>query len=220
MSGSGQATLGRWPCPSPKSHPPDLAAIRDPRLAARRRSNSTTALPAWRRCVSQLAAAIMARSNGRGDLCRSPDVSMVQATDFANWHHVSKLRWLDRPFVRRILGEGEVGPGAVVVLEVSGEDVSPVALAQDEDMVETLSANRADQAFREGILPRASGSREDFLDLHAPHTLAEGVPVDGVSIAEEIGRGGVVGESVHDLLGGPRAVGCSVTLKCRTRRRW
>jgi hypothetical protein len=54
-------------CPSPKSHPPDLAAIRDPGLAARRRSNSTTALPAWRRCVSQLAAAIMARSNGRGD---------------------------------------------------------------------------------------------------------------------------------------------------------
>jgi hypothetical protein len=80
-----------------------------------------------------------------------------------------------------------------------------VALAQDEDMVETLSADRADQAFGEGILPRASGSREDFLDLHALHTLAEGVPVDGVSIAEEIGRGGVVRESVHDLLSGPRS---------------
>lgn len=58
--------------------------------------------------------------------------------------------------------------------------------------IETLSPDRADQAFREGILPGASGSREDFLDLHAPHTLAEGAPVDGVSIAEEKGRGGVV----------------------------
>ena len=36
------------------------------------------------------------------------------------------------------------------------------------------------------------------------HALAEGVPVDGVSVAEEIGRGGVVGEGVHDLLSGPR----------------
>ena len=114
---------------------------------------------------------------------------MVQATDFANWHHVSQLRWLDRPFVRRILGEGEVGPGAVVVLEVSGEDVSQVALAQDEDMVETLSADRADQAFHEGILPRAAGSREDCLDLQAPHTLAEGVPVDGGrSVVRSLGR--------------------------------
>jgi len=33
---------------------------------------------------------------------------MVQATDFANWHHLSQLRWLDRLSVRRILGEGEV----------------------------------------------------------------------------------------------------------------
>jgi hypothetical protein len=52
-------------------------------------------------------------------------------------------------------------------------------------------------------LPRASGSREDFLDLHASHTLAEGVPVDGVSIAQETGRGGVVREKC------PRSAGRS-----------
>ena len=40
------------------------------------------------------------------------------------------------------------------------------------------------------------------LHVHAPHTLAEGVPVGSVSIAEEIGRGGVVRKSVHDLLSG------------------
>jgi hypothetical protein len=42
------------------------------------------------------------------------------------------------------------------------------------------------------------------LDLHALHALTEGVTVDRVSVAEEIGRGGVVGEGVHDLLSGPR----------------
>jgi hypothetical protein len=90
----------------------------------------------------------------------------VQATDFGDWHDLPQLRPLDRSPVRRILGEGEVGPGALVVLEVPGEDASQVALAQDEDMVETLSADRADQAFREGILPRASRSREDLSDAH------------------------------------------------------
>jgi hypothetical protein len=78
---------------------------------------------------------------------------MVQATDFANWHHVSKLRWLDRPFVRRILGEGEVGPGAVVVLEVSGQDSAQVSFTEDKDMIQTLAPDRADEPFDEGILP-------------------------------------------------------------------
>jgi hypothetical protein len=87
------------------------------------------------------------------------------------------------------------------------QDVSQVALAQDEDVVETLTPDRADEALRERILPRASGSREDFLDLHALHVLAEGVPIDGVAIAEEIGRGGVVREGVHDLLGCPKSGG-------------
>jgi len=50
-------------------------------------------------------------------------------------------------------------------------------------------------------------SGEDFLDLHALHTLAEGVPVDGVAIAEEIGGCGVVREGVHDVLGCPRSGG-------------
>jgi hypothetical protein len=37
--------------------------------------------------------------------------------------------------------------------------------------------------------------------------LTEGVTVDRVTVAEEIGSGGVVGEGVHDLLSGPRRGG-------------
>jgi hypothetical protein len=48
-----------------------------------------------------------------------------------------------------------VGPRAVVVREVPGQDVAQVALAQDEDVIETLSPYRADEPFRERILPRA-----------------------------------------------------------------
>ena len=55
-----------------------------------------------------------------------------------------------------------MGPGVVVVHEGGSQDVTQVALAQDEDMVETLSPDRADEAFREGILPGAGGRRQDF----------------------------------------------------------
>ena len=45
--------------------------------------------------------------------------------------------------------------------------------------------------------------RQDFPDAHALHALPEHVAVDRVAIAEEVGRGGVVREGVHDLLGRP-----------------
>jgi hypothetical protein len=44
-----------------------------------------------------------------------------------------------------------VGSGVVVVREVASQEMAQVVLAQDEDMVETLSPYRADEAFHEGI---------------------------------------------------------------------
>ena len=51
--------------------------------------------------------------------------------------------------------------------------------------------------------PWAVRRRQDFTDAHALHALPEHVTVDRVAIADEVGRGGVVREGVHDLLGGP-----------------
>jgi hypothetical protein len=69
-------------------------------------------------------------------------------------------------------------------------------------------------------LPRAVRSREDFLDPHAFHSVAKLLAVDLVTVAQEIGGRGVVREGVRDLLSDQCAVGCSVTLKWTTRRRW
>ena len=76
-------------------------------------------------------------------------------------------------------------------------------LAQDEDMVQTLAPDRADEPFRERILPRTVGRGEDFIDAHALHSVPERRAVDAVAIAEEVGRRGVVREGLHDLLGRP-----------------
>src|SRR2546426_12194526 len=70
-------------------------------------------------------------------------------------------------------------------------------------MIQAFAPDRADEALREGVLPRALGRRQDFIDPYALHALPEPVTVDRVAIAEKIGRRGVVREGVHDLLGGP-----------------
>jgi hypothetical protein len=80
---------------------------------------------------------------------------MMQAADFADWDNHAELGWVDRPPVRCIFGEGEVCSGAVVIAEVASQDVAQVALAEDDNVVETVAPDRADKAFGEGILPGA-----------------------------------------------------------------
>ena len=91
----------------------------------------------------------------------------------------------------------------VIVRKVTGQDSAQVPFAQDEDMLEALAPDRADEPLRERVLPGARGRRQDFADPHAPDSLPEHVTVDAVAIAEQIGWRGLVREGVDDPLGGP-----------------
>jgi len=128
---------------------------------------------------------------------------MVEATDFANRDDPAEFRPLNWPAVGSILGEREVSTRPVVVREVTSQGAAQVPFAKDEYVIQTLAPDGADEPLREGVLPRALRRREDFTDTHALHALPEHVTVDRVAIAEEIGRGGVVWEGVHDLLSRP-----------------
>ena len=128
---------------------------------------------------------------------------MMEATDFGKRHDPARRRPFDGPDVRRILVERKMRASPMVVREVARQDATQVAFAQDEDVIQTLAPDRANEPFREGVLPRTGGRGQDFSDSHALHALPERVTVDAVTIAEEIGRRGVVRERVHDLLGRP-----------------
>jgi hypothetical protein len=82
-----------------------------------------------------------------------------------------------------------------------------VSFVEDKNVVETLAADRADQALGERILPGAVWRREDFLDLHSLHAVAELLAIDLVTVAQEVGRRGVVRERGDELLGGPAGGG-------------
>ena len=142
-------------------------------------------------------------SGSAGGLRRSTDVSMVEATDFAKRHDPAGSWPFDRPPVGRVLVEREMRSCAVIVREVRGQDATEVAFAQNEDMIEALAPDRTDEPFHERILPGALGGREHFADPHPLHSLPEGVAVDRVTIAEDVGWRGVVGEGLHELPCGP-----------------
>ena len=126
---------------------------------------------------------------------------MVEATDFANREDPAEFRPLNSPAVGRILVEREVSTRPVVVREVASQGTAQVSFAKDEDVIQTLAPDRADQPLGEGVLPWAVRRRQDFTDAHALHALPEHVTVDRVAVAEEIGRRGVVREGVHDPAG-------------------
>ena len=104
------------------------------------------------------------------------DVSMVEATDFAERHDPAGRRSLDAPPVGRVLVEREMRSCAVIVREVRGQDATQVAFAQPEDMLKALAADRANEPFHEQTLPGALGGREALPNRHAIHALPEGGP--------------------------------------------
>src|SRR5213594_2230916 len=128
------------------------------------------------------------------------DVAMVEATDFANRDDPAEFRPLNPPAVGRVLVERKVSTRPVVVREVASQGTAQVSFAEDEDVIQTFAPDGADKPLREGILPRAVRSREDFLDPYAVPRQNRGRPLGcmtppGSERWESIERG-------HDRLAG------------------
>jgi hypothetical protein len=70
---------------------------------------------------------------------------MMQATDFGHRDDRAELRPLDWPSVGCILVEREVSARPVIVGEVAGQGAAQVPFTKDEDMIQTLAPDRADE---------------------------------------------------------------------------
>ena len=100
------------------------------------------------------------------------------------------------------------------------QDAAQVRFAEDQNVIQTLAADRANEALRERVLPGALRRRKDFLDSQALHSMPKRRTVDLVTVTQEIGRRGVVREGLHDLLGGPVGGGALGHGEVDNRRRW
>src|SRR5262245_57418810 len=94
-----------------------------------------------------------AREVRRLRLRRATDVAMMESADLGQRNDAALLGSLNGARLGRILLEGEVGARPVVIAEVAPQTPTKVCLVQDDDVVEKLTADGADHAFGEGVLP-------------------------------------------------------------------
>src|SRR2546426_212416 len=99
---------------------------------------------------------------------------MMKTTDFGSGDDPAG-RWADRPAIRCILVQPEVGPAPMVVGEVRAKDTAEMWAVDDDHVIQTLAANRADQALDVRALPRTHGTGHDFRDPYACHAATEDV---------------------------------------------
>jgi hypothetical protein len=139
-----------------------------------------------------------------------------QAADFGS-HHDAASR-LDGVFHRSILAEREVCPRPLVVRDVRPKDSTKMPLIEDDDVVQTLTADRADDAFDAGVLPGRARCRTDGREAEGLDRPTERRVEGRVAVVEEEPRVHVVGKGLAELLSCPCGRGCGVTLTCRMRR--
>ena len=80
-------------------------------------------------------------------------VAMMQATDLRHGDDSSGPGWLDRARDRAIFIEGKMRAGSMVVVDVRRQDAAQMALVEDHNVIQVLTANRADHALGIWVLP-------------------------------------------------------------------
>lgn len=76
-------------------------------------------------------------------------------------------------------------------------------LVEYDDMVDTLSTDRTDQAFHIRVLPGRAIGDDDLLDAHVLDAIAKVLAVNCVSVTNQKARRFVEREGFHGLLGCP-----------------
>ena len=92
-----------------------------------------------------------------GRLRCAPLVAMVETTHLGDRNDGSCGRCTGWTVIWRVLRKAEVRSTPMIVATVGDEDALEMRLVEDDDVIEALSSDRADQAFDVRILPRARG---------------------------------------------------------------
>src|SRR5262249_42620933 len=87
--------------------------------------------------------------------------------------------------------------------EVSAHQPPEVAFMEHEDVVQTLTADRADEPLHEGILPGRPWGDEEFANPHGPDSPDELLAVDTVTITKQVGRSRIIRKRFDELPSGP-----------------
>src|SRR5258707_9061056 len=91
----------------------------------------------------------------------------------------------------------------MVVAEIAAQTTTKVALVQDDDVVEELSADGAAQSLDKRVLPGRARGCENLGDADGLHPSAKLGAIDAVAIAQHVAGRRIIGERLDDLSRGP-----------------
>jgi hypothetical protein len=129
-------------------------------------------------------------------------VAMVEAADLRSRDDTPGRRRHHRACDRHILVERKMRTGAHVVRDVVREHPMQPCCAENDDVIEALTSDRADDAFHVGVLLRRSRSGADRLDVHGGDRSRD-VGKHRIAIVHEIAGRVVFRKGVAELLCGP-----------------
>ena len=93
----------------------------------------------------------------------------------------------------------------VVIGEIVTEKPFEMAFVEDDDVIQTFSANAANDALGIGILPRAPRCGRAFLHPQTAHAFSKLASIDGITIAQQVLRRGHPWKRFNELLRRPFA---------------
>src|SRR3984893_14964294 len=113
---------------------------------------------------------------------------------------------------RRILVQGSMRSDAIVIVGVGFQDPTQMHLAQDNDVVHTLTSDRSDQPFGKAILPWGGWCGRLVPDAHGVQSARDHGAINAIPIANEVLRGLIPRKSLRDLTCNPfcRGICCDV----------
>src|SRR5882757_620442 len=77
---------------------------------------------------------------------------------------------------------------AVVIISIGFQNSAQMRLAQDNDVVHTLTPDRSDQPFGKAILPGRGWCSRLVPDAHGAQSARDDAAIDSVAIADEVVR--------------------------------
>src|SRR5712672_359406 len=100
----------------------------------------------------------------------------------------------------------------IVIVGVGFQDPTQMHLAQDNDVVHTLTPDRSDQPFGKAILPRRGWCGRLVPDAHGAQSARDDAAIDPVAIADEVVRSLIPRKCLGYLTCDPFGRGFAVTL--------
>ena len=78
-----------------------------------------------------------------------------------------------------------------------------MSLVEYDNVIQTFSPDRADDALAKRILPWGARCGDDFLEAHVADALLKNVTVDAIAITDQVAWRRILRKRFDDLLGRP-----------------